>query len=287
MKSRISFVVFLTIALMFLSASAFAATERVVYPQAVVGPIGDESFDIELFLGNRNSEENWNGVIRLLESDQLAGFSGVNLIDEDGKQTSVTSGEHSVSIPAGRSRYYRIKSTTLQVGVMAIESDTSSIDDLVASFFYKLLDQTGTVIDVIGIVGVREAATGFRVMITDTGTSNVGVAMVSAAGVGQGAGPAAVEQIDVTFTAILLDGTELSGTVSLGGSEAGHKALFPFQVIPNFPTGVPIAQLKIRCTQKVYVTTLAIVTPGESQETSVCATLGRPQPFSKRPSYAG
>ena len=269
MKSRIASVFCLTF--LCLVSSAFSVTERVVYPQAVIGPAGDDSFDIELFLGNRNNEEPWNGVIRLLGSENLTGFSTVTFSDEDGNQTTVNSGERAVSIPAGGSLYYRIKSSTFQVGVMAIESDTSSIDDLVPSFFYKLLNKSGQVIDIVGIAAVHEAATGFRVMMTDTGTSNVGVAMVSADGIAQGSGPAALDEVEITFTACLSDGSEVSGTVNLGGNEPGHKALFPFQVISNLPTGITIAQLKIRSTANIYVTTLALVTPGESQDVQFAA----------------
>ena len=266
MKLRVPF--FLSVIVVFtLSVAAVSAvSERVVYPQAVVGPAGAESFDIEVFLGNRNDDEAWTGVIRLLRSEDLTGFAPVTFIDEDGNQTTVSNGEHSVSIPAGRSRYFRVKSSTFQVGVMVIEAQNSAIDDLVPSFFYKLLDQGGTVIDVIGIEAVREAATGFRVMITDTGTSSVGVAMVSQNGVEQGSSPSAVEKVDVTFTAMFVDGSVMSGTVSLGGSEPGHKALFPFQVIQNFPSGVQVAQLKIRSSEKIYVTTLALVIPAESED---------------------
>jgi hypothetical protein len=269
MKLKSGFV--FALSLICLISPAIAETERAVYPQAVIGPAGDDSFDIELFLGNRNNDEPWSGVIRLLKSDDLTGFASVTFIDEDGKQTTVNNGQRSVTIPAGRSLYYRMKSSTFQVGVMVIESETSSIDDLVPSFFYKLINKAGQVIDIVGITAVHESSTGFRVMMTDTGTSNVGVAMVSSDGISDGSGPTALDEIEVTFTAFLSDGSEVSGTVKLGGSEAGHKALFPFQVIPNLPTGITIAQLKIRSTANIYVTTLAIVTPGESQDIQFAA----------------
>jgi hypothetical protein len=245
-----------------LISPAFAA-ERIVYPQAVVGPLGNQTFEIELFLGNRNDEDEWTGIIRLLQNSDLGGFGPVTFIDENGSEATVSNGERSISIPARGSRYFRIRSEILQIGVLAIETEESALDDLVSSFYYKLLDQTGVVLDVIGIEGLREAATGFRVMMTATGTSNVGIAMVAENALEQEVSEP-VQEVPVTLIALLVDGTEATGTVTLGGENPGQRALFPFQVISGLPQGVRVAQLKVRSNEKLYVTTLALVAPPES-----------------------
>jgi hypothetical protein len=146
---------------------------------------------------------------------------------------------------------------------LIIETENSAMDDLVPSFYYRLLDQAGIVLDVIGIEGLREAATGFRVMMTSIGGSHVGIAMVAENGLVQGASEP-MPEVTVTLIAVLVDGTEVSGAVTLGGDNPGQRALFPTQVISGLPPGVRVAQLKIRCDQKIYVTTLALVAPPES-----------------------
>ena len=148
------FVVLVTVSAV--CATSAVGAERIVYPQAVVGPFESETYEIELSLGNRNEDEAWNGVIHLLRSDDLTGFSSINVVDENGDETVVSSGRIDVSIPKSSSRFYRMSSTTFQAGVLVIEAMSSALADIVPSFYYKLLGQGGTVIDIIGIDGVRE-----------------------------------------------------------------------------------------------------------------------------------
>ena len=256
-------------------ATGAVGAERIVYPQAVVGPFESETYEIELFLGNKNEDEAWNGVIHLLRSDDLTGFSSINVVDENGAETVVSSGQIDVSIPKSSSRFYRMSSSTFQAGVLVIEALSSALDDLVPSFYYKLLGQGGTVIDIIGIEGVREPATGFRVMITNTDTSNVGIALVAEKALQQGAGLAVLDEVPVTFTAIFIDGSEASGILILGGSNSGQRALFPFQVIQGLQTGLRVAQLTLRSPEKLYVVTLGFVAPPESQNPQFSANPAR------------
>jgi uncharacterized protein YkwD len=261
---------------LFLLASPGLRADRIVYPQAVVGTLGDSTFVIELRLGNRGTVP-WNGTIRLLGQQDLRGMSQVVYEDIAGNRTTPPGAAQQVSIPPGQSRFFKLTSALHQIGVLAIESQESS-NHLVPSFYYKILGPNGRVTDVVAIQGVRDPATGLQAMISDTGTFTVGLAAVAGTSLDQSGG--SLDAVEVQITAVLDDGTEYSGTVVLGGSEAGQKAFFPSEVIPGLPAGVPAAKLRIRSTKLLYATTLAVVTPPESDgiQIGVAPLLADPDP---------
>ena len=72
---------------------------KIVYPQAVVGQLGNETFEIDLRLGNRNPEREWQGRIRLHRQEDLQGMSNVRFRDGVDNETIAPTGEHFVTIP--------------------------------------------------------------------------------------------------------------------------------------------------------------------------------------------
>jgi uncharacterized protein YkwD len=262
------------VCVLFSLANPGVHAERIVYPQAVVGAFGDSAFVIELRLGNRGPDP-WSGTVRLLRQQDLRGMSQVIFEDAAGNRTTPPGAAQQFGIPPGESRLLKMSSTDLQIGVLVIEPEGSPLDALVASFYYKLLKQNGQVTDVIAIQGVRDPATGFRAMISDTGTFNVGLAAVAETGLNQSGGAldvqsgGALDVVELQVTVVLQDGTDYSGTVILGGGESGQKAFFPREVIPGLPVGIRVAQIRIRSTELIYVAMLALATPPESEDVQI------------------
>ncbi len=216
---------------------SFAAphAERIVYPQAAVGPAGDGAFEIQLRLGNTNQDDPWSGTVRLLRQTDLSAMTGLTFRDENGQALQASSATLPVQIPAAQSRMVRISASTLQIGVLVIEpSSGSPIDELATSFYYFLLGASGRVADVIAVQGQKEAHGSYRVMISSVPTFDVGVAVVAAKSLPTGGTPSPdAGPTEVDLTAFLKDGSSFSGSVSLGGTEDFQKALFPMPSSPS------------------------------------------------------
>lgn len=243
--------------------------ERLVYPQAAVGPLTGGTFEIELRLGNK-SESEWRGEVRLLRQQDLQGMPNLSFVDSEGSTGNIPNGTLPVVIPPEGSQLYKISSDSLQVGVMAIEPNASSaIKDLVASFYYRLVNKQGRATDLIAIQGVSESHTGYRLMLSSLPTFNVGVAVVAEKSLGTG--PQGATSTEVELIAVLEDGTQLAGKVELGGGEDLQKALFPNSVIQDLSTDVRVAQLKIRSNDAIYLATLAVGTPPEFDDVQIGA----------------
>lgn len=262
--------------LLYLSAfivfSSTLSAEKIVYPQAAVGPIGGGAFQIELRLGNKNEEENWQGQVRLLEQTDLSGMVGLDVFDADGQPIPANNGVLNVDLEAGGSAFYQISSPTLQIGVMVIEPSLGSLDDLLASFYYKLLDGTGRGTDLIAIQGARTANTGYRVLISTIPTFNVGVAVVADKSLDGGLDAG---EIEVTLTVIRENGEEDSTTITLGAANGLQQALFPSDVIDE-TGGAAVAQLRISSSELLYVATLAVATPPDFQTVQIGAAPADP-----------
>jgi uncharacterized protein YkwD len=241
-------------------ASAAYATSKIVYPQAAVGPLSDGTFQIELRLGNTQADQSWVGRVRLLEQKNLSGMDSIGVRKGDGSQVPFSNGSFDVSLPSGESVLYRITSSRLQVGVLLIEPSGSDLDALSTAFYYRLVDSQGTATDLIAVQGSRESHTGYRVMISTVPSFNVGAAIVSDKGLEDGPG---AEPVTVNLKVVLADGSERTGTITLGGQEDLQKALFPGSVIPGLPNSSDVAQLQIQSAEALYVATLAVGAPPE------------------------
>ncbi len=239
--------------------SSAPAADRIVYPQAAVGPLTGGSFQIELRVGNTQSDKPWTGTVRLLGQQNLSGMGNLTVRRGDGSPVSVSNGAFGIDLPPDRSLLFRISSTQLQVGVLVIEPSGSDLDSLSAAFYYRLVNAQGIGTDLIAVDGAREAHTGYQVMISTVPSFNVGAAIVSEKALdGSNTSP-----LTVNLTAILDNGSERAASIVLGGSEALQKALFPDAVIPGLPSGAEVAQLRIQADEALYVATLAVGAPPE------------------------
>ncbi|MGH9340027.1 MAG: CAP domain-containing protein [Acidobacteriota bacterium] len=249
-----------------LPGAIISQEQIVVFPQAAVGPAdANNIFKIEVRIGHKGSEGEWNGTIRLLRQQDLNGMTNIRFAGSDSTSVIEPVGSHEVSLSPGESRLFTISSDTLQVGVMVIEaSEGLDINDLTVSFFYRLENAGGTVVDLIAIQPADAASTGFRAMISNTSTFNVGVAVLLEEGLEAEAQIA--NPVQVTFTAVLEDGTERNGSFNLGGGQPLQQAVFPNAVIQNLPSGTPVAQLKIRSNELIRVATIALGTPPDFQD---------------------
>ena len=248
-------------ALFFLSlASASLWAEQIVYPQAAVGPLGADTFVIDLSIGNLSREETVEVRIRLLDAKTLAGMNEIRFQDDSGSQSVQAGGAQTVALAPLESVRYQISSETLQIGVLVIDTpDQSDFENLSTSFFYKLLDSQGTISDLIAVLGVKESSSAFRGLIATQGTFNVGVALVPARNLDD---PSAAATVDLIAT--LPDGSERRGQIVLGGAEPHQKAFFPNQSISGLPQDIPVAQLRIEADERLFAAVLAVVSPPDS-----------------------
>ena len=252
---------FLTGTLFLLSlASTSLLAERIVYPQAAIGPLGADTFTIDLSIGNLSREETVGVRIRLLKSQSLAGMNEIRFEDDSGSQSVQSTGAQTVELSPLESVRYQISSETLQIGVLVVDTpDQSDFEDLSASFFYKLINNQGTITDLIAVLGVRASSSTFQSLTATQGTFNVGVALVPARNLDS---PSAAATVDLIAT--LPNGTERRGQVVLGGAEAQEKAFFPNLVISGLPQDVPVAQLRIESDERLFGAVLAVVSPPDS-----------------------
>ena len=239
--------------------------ERIVYPQAAVGPLGADTFVIDLSIGNLSSEETVATRLRLLDAQNLAGMNEIRFEDDSGSQSIQAGGSQTVSLTPLESVRFQISSETLQIGVLVVDTpDQSDFEDLSASFFYKLIDSQGTISDLIAVLGVRGSSSAFQGLIAAQGTFNVGVALVPARNLDN---PSATATVDLIAT--LPNGTERRGQVVLGGAEPQQKAFFPNQIISGLPQDIPVAQLRIEADERLFAAVLAVVSPPDSLNTQI------------------
>ncbi len=234
--------------------------EQIVYPQAAVGPLGPDTFVIDLSIGNLSREETVEVRIRLLNAQTLTGMNGIRFEDDSGSQSVQADGAQTVTLTPLESVRYQISSETLQIGVLVVDTpDQSDFEDFSTSFFYKLVDSQGTISDLIAVLGVKEASSAFQGLIATQGTFNVGIALVPARNLDN---PSAAATVDLIAT--LPDGSERRGQVVLGGAEAHQKAFFPNQSISGLPQDIPVAQLRIEADERLFAAVLAVVSPPDS-----------------------
>ncbi len=252
---------------MFLLSLACASlwAERIVYPQAAVGPLAADTFVIDLSIGNLSREETVEVRIRLLNAQNLGGMNEIRFQDDSGSQSVQADGSQTVELAPLESVRYQISSETLQIGVLVVDTpDQSDFEDLSTSFFYKLLDSQGTISDLIAVLGVEEPSSAFQGLVATQGTFNVGLALVPARNLDN---PSATATVNLIAT--LPDGSERRGQVVLGGAEPHQKAFFPNQIISGLPQDIPVAQLRIEADERLFGAVLAVVSFPDSLNTQI------------------
>ncbi|MFZ0427397.1 MAG: endo-1,4-beta-xylanase [Acidobacteriota bacterium] len=235
------------------------AVDRIVYPQAAVGPIQGQWFEIELHLANLSPNQAWSGTVRLMKQQDLSGMTQLDVTDSSGT-IGAQSGSWSVELPANGSETYRIRSGELQVGVLVVQGDTESVS-IVPSFFYRLHNQSDDkVTDLIAIQPVREPGLSYDAILTRAAdnTFNVGLALVADPALDQAGGTIPTTQ--VTLTVVLDADRQFEKVIELGGSEAAQRAVFPDQLIEGLPT-FDSARLHVAASDPVYLTLLGVGTP--------------------------
>jgi len=247
--------------------------QRMVYPQAAVGPIAGQEFRIELRLGNRHSDQAWTGKVSFLRQQDLGRMIDLRVEESDGSSQLLAEGSWQVEIAADSSAFYRISSPSLQVGALVIESETGGIENLVTSFYYLLYDPTvQAVTDLIAVQPSTSAALAYSSMISQADNLSVGVAIVAEQGIS--AALSAGEDlpgVDIGLSVSLENGKKYSAVATLGGGEDGQKALFPDQVIPALPPVFDSARLDVTASSPVYLTLLGVGTPPTFQDVQIGA----------------
>jgi endo-1,4-beta-xylanase len=225
----------------------------------VIGELQGQIYEIELRLGHRNSSQSWNGTARLLRQD-LQGMAGVRLTDKDQRAVLLTDGEFPVTLGANQSAYYKLSGTALQIGVLVIDSDTSSVGDLSPSFYYRVVDKsTGRVADLISIPPAAESLLAANTVIAQTNSLEVGIAIVGESGLRRPPGPNVATPVGVT--AILDNGALLTATTTLGGNEPRQKSFFPRDALGALPVDVQASRLLLTSHERFYATALGLGLP--------------------------
>lgn len=257
-----------------LTVNALSA-DRIVYPQAAVGPISGQEFVIELKLGNRSPNFPWTGTVRLLEKTTLAGMAAIQVSGPLGPVDALE-GEWPVTLsPDGTVSYTVASPDQLQTGVLVVEAAAGSrAAGVVASFFYRLTNpERGKVQDLIAVQPAREAGLSFETLISRSRDFNVGLAMVAEAAV-DGAG-ASVPETEVTLTMTLDGGETLEALISLGGAApeaTAQRAVFPHEVFESLPETFEAARLRIAAAEPIFVTLLGVGTPPLFEDVQIGAT---------------
>ncbi len=245
------------------------AANRIVYPQAAVGPIQGQWFEIELRLSNRSPNEAWTGTVRLLEKQNLSGMTSLRVTDSSGA-VLIQDGGWQVSIQADGSATYRVTSDEIQVGILVIEGDLETTT-LVPSFFYRLHNQSDDVVtDLIAVQPSREPALAYDAVIVRSPTFNVPLALVADSAIGESGG--AITPTDVTFTVTLDTERRYQAVIQIGGEEEdAQRAVFPFQLITDLPDSFEAAHLHVAAAAPVYLTLLGQGTPPVFQDPQIGA----------------
>jgi endo-1,4-beta-xylanase len=252
------------------------ASNRIVYPQAAVGPFQGQSaeiqsFEIELRLANLSPNEAWTGTVRLLEQQNLSAMTSLNVTDSAGAVT-VVDGSWQVSLPADGSEIYRVTSDQPQVGILVIRGD-SETTTVVPSFFYRLHDQNaGAVTDLIAIQPSREAGLAYNAVVTRSNAFNVGLALVADSAIEQAGGT--ITPTDVTLTVTVDADQQYQKVLQLGGQGSAQRAIFLYQagVIPDLPESLGAARLHVAASDPVYITLLGLGTPPVFRDNQIGAT---------------
>jgi endo-1,4-beta-xylanase len=265
-----------------------AGIERIVYPQAAVGRIGDQRFEIELRLGNRDPNHPWEGRVRLLRGSDLRGMQDLRVIGPDG-EAIVADGSFAVALAEEGSCLYRISSEDLQVGVLVVENDRG-VGSIVPSFFYRLLDSVHDLfVDLVAVQPVRRPGLLYDAMVSRTGGFGVGIALVAESGIDAAGG--ALPPTDVTVRVVLDDGESYETVVRLGGpepdGEPAQKALFPHELLDGLPQEFEAARIRVSASDPVYTTLLGVGSPPLFRDVQIGAVPAEPAEAAKFPLRPG
>lgn len=250
-----------------------APLTRIVFPQAVVGRLGGQSFEIDLSLVNSNPSAPWTGTMRLLQGSDLSGMQEVTISGTESQDALLAEG-HPILLPAGGALRYSIASQNLQVGVLLIESHDSPAEDLTASFFYRLKNTGNQIVeDLIAVQPNQSPSTRLESAYTRSPSYNIGLACVAETSLASLAPrSAALTETHLTISIVFEDGSAHSGAVTLGGSLDAHRAFLPHEVIPDLPQNISVATLRLEASDPVFCTLLAVGQPPEFGSIQIAAT---------------
>lgn len=271
--------------LAFVTGSLPAAANRIVFPQAAVGPIGGQEFEVDLRLANRSLQSPLTVTVSFLRQQALDGMQNLTAVaGED--SLPVSDGRFDLELSPGTSRRIFVRSPAeLQVGPAVLEV-SGPAEDLVPSFFYRLRSEQ-RIQDLVPIQPAREPALVYRAVIGRSGTFNVGLAVVAEAALDAVAAGLVAPATGLTLSVRLPDGQTLTAQSSLGGGADAQAALFPDQQLKDLPPEFDSAQLELSASSPVYVTMLAVGTPPDFEDVQIGATPAEVEAAARFPSAPG
>lgn len=244
---------------------------RIVFPQAAVGLLEDEEFQIELYLANRDPNVPWEGTLWFLKGLDLTPATGVT-VRIPGRNAQDMGDNLAVQLPPGGSTSYYLSSSQLTVGVLVIESETAAPENLVASFFYRLVSH-GQGKDLIAVQPSRSPSLAYSTTLTRRNGLDVGLALVADEAVTRAIRGLSIPSTDVTLTFTPPSGEPQVKVVQLNETNGFHQAAFPFELFEEgIPSDIGSARLDIHATRPIHVTLLAVGTEPLFEDVQLGAT---------------
>lgn len=245
---------------------------RIVYPQAAVGPLAGDEFQIELHLANRDPNVPWHGTLRFLRGQDLGAAADLTVRVPPNDPTEMGDSLAVELPPSGSQSYYLSSPGQLVVGVLVIESETAAPENLVASFFYRLL-ANGQGKDLIAIQPSRAPGLAYSVSLTRRSGLDVGLALVADEAIERAIQGLSIPATEVTLTFTPPSGPPLVRQIELGDANPPHTAVFPSQLFaPDFPAEVDSGRLDLHASRPVHVTLLAVGTEPLFEDVQIGAT---------------
>ncbi|GAB4233716.1 MAG: hypothetical protein Kow00109_06520 [Acidobacteriota bacterium] len=236
------------------------AAARIVYPQAAVGPLGSDEFHIELHLANRDPNVPWQGTLRFLDGQTLSPAADLTIRVPPAEPADMGTSVAVNLPPSGAQSYYISSPGQLVVGVLVIESETAAPENLVTSFFYRLLTG-GEGKDLIAVQPSRSPGLAYSVTLTRRAGLDVGLALVADDAIARAVQGLSIPATDVTLTFTPASGEPLVAQIQLGGGNAPHRPIFPSEVFgAAFPVEVDSGRLDLHASRPIHVTLLAVGT---------------------------
>ncbi len=218
--------------------------QRIVYPQAVVGPFQGQTYEIELRFVNKNAFREWSGTLRMLRPQDLQEMMGIDpLID----------GKLDLRLGPGRSSFLKLTSAVPQAGVLVIESGVSSVADVLPAFWYRVIDSSiGRTVDLVSVAPASVPTTAVSIVGTRADGVDVGVAILPERALAQSG--MLVPAVPLSVTAVLEDGAQITGVTPL----SGQRAFFAGEVLPAMPANARVSRLMLSSRERFYAFSAAI-----------------------------
>lgn len=253
--------------------------EALLWPQFVVGPAGDTSFDVELTISNIDSNNDWEGDI-LMATQEYTPIEGVEVAFADDVEVSsssggewsdarplFTKGRHLKLGPRQTARVLLRATAQLQVaviGFLILNPVDGLASQLVTTFAYNLRNSSGKIVDHIPVPPTQAGLLFFTTLYRAAGL-NTGLAIVALT--------SALVQI-LVYDSVLSPSGERS---LLAESEQffvyGQQAFFPHEKIAGLSQEIPGALVEIRSVAGVpiWVTALDVAAPPAATQVQIAA----------------